>query len=157
MPQRSRTGKKEYVNPLTGRPIVEGSKTWNDVLKKGLKPFPKTSSYQERHTPQQKEEILHRCGPHCFLNAEDPSDPKYLVCDPNTCSPSCSRKADAMHKSEIIKGNPANPSPTRSEAARIHALVKPKVLECGRPQRNRNRNVPEEEIRTYGRRRVTVE
>ena len=116
---------------MTGRAISQGSATWDKVIAAGLKPILKTSSYrEERMSDSEREKLYRECGDECFLI---PEKKHYVVCQPPKCERDCSKIADAMHKAEIVAGQPQRVGSDKyQDAKRAHAIASKELLACGK-------------------------
>jgi hypothetical protein len=115
------------VNPKTGRPIVEGSRVFLELQAAGFRPIPKTSSYRDRMSPQQRARLKEACGDACFLL---PKTSHYPICR-QSCKPDCSMIADGVRKSELVLAT-ATLTPRALRAhIRAHKQAQRMLLECG--------------------------
>ena len=126
--KRSATGKLEYVNPKTGRPIVHGSRVFLELQAAGYTPIPKTSSYRDRMPTQERVRLKSKCGAACFLL---PDTNRYPICK-SGCKTDCSMVADALRKSELVLATNTTTLTPRALRAheRAHKQAQRMLLEC---------------------------
>ena len=109
---------REYYNPLTARPIKKGSKSYNNLIKNGVKPIKVTSEYANLHNrmPKSKRQsIKNKCGSKCFLASKEL---KYPICN-TQCEKDCSLVVTAKRKAILVLSNKNTKKASKTIASKV--------------------------------------